>query len=1450
MKKNTQNYRFCKGYVFLNFIILLLFPFFYGQAQDCGPIVTLYQTFGTPNPGGVAQVKQYNQFSQSFVAIGSLAGAPRTSATNSAYNVNTGYIYSAPANNGNTIRVYDPNDFSLVGTINMSGNTGGTNNTMFANGDRIGFIKLGTKIVSLDVSGITDPIPFNVTIPVVEEPINTGGSFTFPSNISDFSLFGGTVYGVNGLTETAPGSGIYTTFLYVVDLSTGDATQRLLNIDYSLDNIEPVNEFFGATWKDLDGNLYAFNNSSGGIYRLDDAELNTSTTLRKIFIAEPTNTNDGFACELVRDFLDYDSDGVSDDVDLDNDNDGILDVNEGDGSGLDPDDIQGINGEPNYRNPSVAGFVDTNGDGINDNFDRDLDSIPDAYDFDSDNDGCSDANEAYASLTADGGDGGFYGADDPIPSIDNGLVDANGLVIAAGVTGNTYDTTPATSVTPAGNTTQIATQVLVDATDLIDQTVVSGATTFAPTDATALSTTTYTTPGTPDYTASPTDVSSTIVYQWQKNGVNLSNEGVYSGTDTFMLGISDVTGLDGTIYNLIVTHPDNVCVIIENAATLNVDHDNDGFNDTDDLDDDNDGILDTVENNGNDPFLDGDNDGIPAYLDNDDGDASVGDTDNAIQPGFDTDGDGVIDQLDLDSDNDGIYDVIEAGGTPSAANPGQADGAVGTTPPTNGIPASAGTGLVPIATTTGTPDYLNLDSDGDGCTDADEAYNDNDADGDDGGQFGTTDPATVDDNGLVTEIGIDYSLGTNASVTDANVGICLPIISGHLYADTNGNGIQDNGEVNLSGVTINITEFGGGTQTVDTDANGNWSAIVPAGDTNIDIDNADLPTGSTQTQGAPDPDTITAVAGVNTSGADDGFLFQVPDELHATPECTDTVYSFIWNSNAPDGINEFEYTPVGALTNTFNNIGGSGVNLTHNFTGDTGTLGNWDSAQSGIANDISPSIGSNATRGYKEVLQIFTDGFTSASGITQTITFSGGTTVVYSVGFDLYNVDKFGSNGDEFTITAINTLGNTIYPDFSTPTTPNYTFDEDTGIVDATTRTNSFINGQLGINFSDINGISSIIVQWNNCSTCTNIKHGYGFGNFDFCVVLPNDNDNDGVADNVDPDDDNDGILDVDENDGTDPFDDADMDGTPDYLDPDFGDDDNMDGIIDVFDVDGDGVINQFDLDSDNDGLPDVIEAGGIDADGDGVLDGGDADADGLIDTVDNVDSGSGTGEVTDGTPLTVPDSEATPDGLPDYLDIDADGDGIPDNIEGQTSGGYIPPGTFTDTDGDGLNDVYDGDDGTTVGIDPIGVAIDPENTDGIDTADYLDTDSDNDGVLDITENGDTDNTPSGNDADGDGLDDAFDDNDDSTEVGATVNDGLGTGDVVTDSTTLEDAYGDADNDFPGTGDVDYRDIEDNDNDGVADNVDPDDDNDGILDVDENDGTDPFDDADMDGTPD
>ncbi|MBN1112888.1 MAG: hypothetical protein JXA53_08240 [Bacteroidales bacterium] len=99
-------------------------------------------------------------------------------------------------------------------------------------------------------------------------------------------------------------------------------------------------------------------------------------------------------------------------------------------------------------------------------------------------------------------------------------------------------------------------------------------------------------------------------------------------------------------------------------------------------------------------------------------------------------------------------------------------------------------------------------------------------------------------------------------------------------------------------------------------------------------------------------------------------------------------------------------------------------------------------------------------------------------------------------------------------------------------------------------------------------------------------------------------------------------------------------------------------------DTDGDLIPDQLDLDSDNDGIYDIVEAGGsaVHA-GDGTISGFvDADGDGLSDNVDNIDSGKGAGEVMSGTPLTNADIDG--DGFTNSVDLDSDGDLCFDVIE------------------------------------------------------------------------------------------------------------------------------------------------------------------------------------------
>ncbi|MDY8138915.1 DUF6923 family protein, partial [Aquimarina sp. 2201CG5-10] len=183
----------------------------------------------------------------------------------------------------------------------------------------------------------------------------------------------------------------------------------------------------------------------------------------------------------------------------------------------------------------------------------------------------------------------------------------------------------------------------------------------------------------------------------------------------------------------------------------------------------------------------------------------------------DTDNDGIQDIFDLDSDNDGIYDVVEAGGTASTF-PGQEgrqidDNNNSDNTATNGIPSTVSpAGTAPVETTPGTPDYLNLNSDGDTCSDANEGANNNVAEGNDGGQYGDNDPQTVIDgevgaNGLV--IAATYSNIAVPAVIDNTIftacddGDGVPAVvedEGPNGGDGNNDGIPDSMQPHVASI--------------------------------------------------------------------------------------------------------------------------------------------------------------------------------------------------------------------------------------------------------------------------------------------------------------------------------------------------------------------------------------------------------------------------------------------------------------------------------------------------------------------------------------------------------------------------------------------------------------------------------------------------------------------------
>ncbi|MEE1964434.1 hypothetical protein V1387_17220 [Allomuricauda taeanensis] len=133
----------------------------------------------------------------------------------------------------------------------------------------------------------------------------------------------------------------------------------------------------------------------------------------------------------------------------------------------------------------------------------------------------------------------------------------------------------------------------------------------------------------------------------------------------------------------------------------------------------------------------------------------------------DTDGDGIGNHLDLDSDNDGIYDLVESGaleepGVSDANNDGRIDSAIGNSG-TNGIYNAIEDNDTTYALLTyaifdsdseGTYDAYTLDADGDGCNDVVESgFTDNNNDG----RLGPN-PIATDPDGLVTSGSDGYTV--------------------------------------------------------------------------------------------------------------------------------------------------------------------------------------------------------------------------------------------------------------------------------------------------------------------------------------------------------------------------------------------------------------------------------------------------------------------------------------------------------------------------------------------------------------------------------------------------------------------------------------------------------------------------------------------------------------------
>ena len=697
---------------------------------------------------------------------------------------------------------------------------------------------------------------------------------------------------------------------------------------------------------------------------------------------------------------------------------------------------------------------------------------------------------------------------------------------------------------------------------------------------------------------------------------------------------------------------------------------------------DGDGVLDNLD-------VDTDNDGIR----------------NDVEGTGDTDGDGVLDFRDLDSDNDGINDVIEAGGIDDDGDglhdgtDENGNGLVDSVDPDDedGIPLSP-----PNSDGDDTPDYLDLDSDNDTVSDLVEggsggtdANSDGVVDGPDADGDGIQD--SVDDNDTV--FGEDNDMGpVNTDSIDE---------PDYLALDRDNNGIND---INEAG---NDDLDGDGDGRVDdlSDTDGDGVPDVVDLDDEVfggipnpssDPDNDGIPN-DIEGNGRVDTDDDGSPDSMDLDSDNDGIL----DEVEGFEDTDDDgVPDFRDLDSDNDGINDV--IEAGGMDDD-----GDGQQDGTDENGN-GLVDSVDPSEDGVPL-APPNSDGDDTPDY---LDLDSDNDT----VGDLVEGGSGGTDANSDGV----VDGPDADGD--------------------------------GIQDSVDDNDAMFgedNDMGPVNTDGVDEPDYLDLDRDNNDTNDIDEAGDGGldGDGDGEVDDPNDSDGDGIPDVVDLDDDDFGGI-------VDPTSDIDGDNIVDSIDADIDNDGIPNDIEGLGDTDGDGTPDVRDLDSDNDGINDVIEAGGMDDDGDGLQDANDdgtddENGDGLV---DSVDPGEG------GTPLEVRDSDD--DGAPNHIDLDSDNDTVSDLVESGSGGTDANADGVVDgpdADGDGIQDSVDDNDAVFGEDNDMG----PVNTDGVDEPDYLDLDRDNDGTNDIDEAGNPqlDDDIDGvvddpSDVDGDGIPDVIDNDD------------------------------------------------------------------------------------------